>query len=358
MKDLEPLFGKAQIPGYPFIIAGPCSAESHDQTLTTAMELAARGVKYFRAGLWKPRTKPGSFEGVGSRGLSWLTDVREQTGMIPITEIASASHLKLALRNGITSFWIGARTTANPFAVQDIADALKEYPESTRNGITILVKNPVNPDLELWIGALERIYSSGIRRIGSIHRGFSAYGEHVYRNIPQWKIPIELMRRIPNLPLICDPSHIGGKREFISILSQQAVDMNFSGLMIECHCNPAEALSDSQQQITPHRLSEIITGLKYRKGKTSADSLRIYREEIDRIDDEIISLLGRRMDVSREIGILKQKEGMPVIQPDRYNRLMARRVADGESIGLSKEFLKNILCTIHEESVRQQTELT
>lgn len=351
---LEPLFGSRPEPGRRIFIAGPCSAESRDQVLSAARELAAAGIRYFRAGLWKPRTKPGCFEGVGARGLPWLAEVRDRTGMTPVTEVATAAHLRGALRAGIDAFWIGARTSANPFAVQDIADEIASLPPDVRSRITMLVKNPVNPDLELWIGALERIYAAGVRRLGAVHRGFSAYGDHLYRNIPEWRIPIELFRRLPGLPVLCDPSHIGGRRELIMPLAQQAMDMDFSGLIIESHCDPDAALSDSAQQLTPHALADILTRLSFRKGAADKECLHMYREEIDRIDDEIISLLARRMDVSREIGRLKLREGLPVIQPDRYNDLMARRVADARGLGLDEGFMRNILSAVHAESVRQQ----
>ena len=357
LENLEPLFGVPQEPGHPVLIAGPCSAESRDQVLSVAMALASQGIRYFRAGIWKPRTKPGCFEGVGTRGLPWLAEVREKTGLVPVTEIASSVHLKSALRSGINAFWIGARTAANPFAVQDIADGLASLSFEKKSNITILVKNPVNPDIDLWIGALERLYDAGIRRLGAIHRGFSAYGEHLYRNVPEWRIPIELFRRVHGLPVLCDPSHIGGRREFILPISQQAMDMNFNGLIIESHCDPSSALSDSAQQVTPEELSKIIGSLTLRKDTDNKECLRVFREEIDRIDDDLISLLARRMEVSREIGGLKLRENLPVIQRDRYNDLMARRVVDGRRLGLDEDFMRNILSAIHEESVRQQLSL-
>lgn len=357
MKDLDSLFGAEYSGQRPLVIAGPCSAESRGQTLRTAGELADAGVRFYRAGLWKPRTKPGSFEGVGARGLPWLAEVRNRLGMPVATEVATAAHVRLALNAGLDSFWIGARTSANPFAVQEIADVLATLPAARRDAITVLVKNPVNPDLELWIGALQRIYAAGIRRIGAVHRGFSAYGEHLYRNQPEWRIPIELRRRFPQLPLICDPSHIGGRRDLILPISQQAMDMDFDGLIIESHCDPDNALSDSAQQVTPACLAGILAALRIRSGAGAAESLRIYRDEIDRIDTELVSLLARRMSVSREIGKLKLSERLPVIQPERYNDLMERRVSDAVRMGLSGQFMKNIFGTIHEESVRQQLEL-
>ena len=345
-EDLKPLFNEDIGNKFPIIIAGPCSAESRTQTVLTAEGLAAAGIRIFRAGVWKPRTRPGSFEGIGARALSWLGEVRDKTGMIPVTEVASPAHMRCVLRAGI-----------NAVLFQDIPDFFASLPPSLRDNITVLVKNPVNPDLELWIGALQRLYASGIRRLGAIHRGFSAYGDHIYRNVPEWRIPIELKHRIPLLPLICDPSHIGGRKELVFPVSQQAVDMNFDGLIIESHCDPASALSDSEQQITPASLSDILSGLRLNSGNTAEDSLRVFREEIDAIDDELVALLARRMSVAREIGKLKSREGIPVVQQERYGLLMDRRVNEGSRLGLSAGFMKDILGSIHEESVRQQLNL-
>lgn len=356
-KGLKPLFGQDSRSSRPFVIAGPCSAESRSQILSAASGLAAAGIRFFRAGVWKPRTKPGSFEGIGARALPWLSEVRDRTGMVPMTEIASPAHLRNVIRAGIDAVWIGARTTANPFAVQDIADFMASLPPTDRERMTVLVKNPVNPDLELWIGALQRLYGAGIRRLGAIHRGFSAYGDHVYRNIPEWRIPIELKRRVPELPLVCDPSHMGGRRDLILPLAQQAVDLDFDGLIIESHCDPDSALSDSSQQVTPAELAGILGSLRTNSAGSSGDSLRVYREEIDVIDDGLVSLLARRMDVARRIGELKSREGLPVVQPERYGMLMDRRVAEGERLGLSSDFMRRILGVIHEESVREQLAL-
>ena len=260
--DLKPLFDAELFGDSPIILAGPCSAESEAQVLEAARALSKEGIKIFRAGVWKPRTKPGGFEGIGSPALSWLRKVKEETGMLTATEVANTRHLEEALAAGIDVLWIGARTSANPFAVQELADIFASLTPERRDSLTVLVKNPVNPDLELWIGALERIYGSGIRRLGAIHRGFSSYGKHIYRNPPKWRIPIELHRRLPQLPIICDPSHIGGKRELIAPLSQQALDMNFDGLIIESHCHPEEALSDASQQLTPESLGYIVNSLR------------------------------------------------------------------------------------------------
>lgn len=339
------------------VIAGPCSAESEEQVMQTATQLASDGIKIFRAGVWKPRTKPGGFEGIGTPALEWLAKAKEATGMLTATEVANRRHLREAVDSGIDVIWIGARTSANPFAVQEIADALAEYPQSRRDSLAVLVKNPVNPDLELWIGAISRIYGAGIRRIGAIHRGFSSYGKHIYRNPPKWRIPIELHRRLPMMDLLCDPSHIGGKREFIAPLSQQALDMNFNGLIIESHCNPECALSDKDQQVTPEALAGIIYSLEDRKANVTTDSLKHLRDNIDRLDDELLEVLAKRMRISDEIGRYKLEHGMPVVQQARYSDLMQRRVEIGERLDLDADFTRNILAVIHEESVRRQVEI-
>lgn len=354
MNDLLPLFDDAELLRQPIVMAGPCSAESETQLLLTARELRPLGVKIFRAGIWKPRTKPGGFEGVGEPALPWLVKVARQTGMRPATEVATAGHVAAALEAGIEIFWIGARTSANPFAVQEIADFLSQLSEGKRNKLTVLVKNPVNPDLELWIGALERIYGSGIRRLGAIHRGFSSYGTHLYRNPPKWAIPIELHRRFPALPILCDPSHIGGKRELVATLSQQALEMGFAGLIIESHCEPECALSDSAQQVTPAELGEILKGLVIPEHAIPSESLELLRSKIDRIDDELLELLARRMQVSRDIGKYKRANNLPIVQPLRYNDLMQRRVSLGSTLDINPDFLRSLLALIHEESVRQQ----
>lgn len=355
--DIQPLFEEPLFGSDPIVLAGPCSAESERQVLDTADALAAGGIRIFRAGVWKPRTKPGGFEGIGSPALQWLAKVRERTGMLTATEVASRAHLEEALDAGIDVLWIGARTTANPFAVQDIADGLAALPSGLRESIPVLVKNPVNPDLELWIGALERIYRAGIRRLGAIHRGFSSYGKHIYRNPPKWRIPIELRRRIPSLTVICDPSHLGGRREYIASLSQQALDMGFDGLMIESHCDPASALSDSAQQVTPAELAAILAGLRRHTASSSTESLSQLRDSIDRIDIELLELLGKRMALAREIGRYKREHSMSVVQSGRYNDLMQNRVDDAARLDLSADFVSNILSAIHEESVRQQVEI-
>ncbi len=336
------------------IIAGPCSAESEEQLLETARELAAGGVGILRAGVWKPRTMPGGFEGMGSKALKWLAKAKEATGMLTATEVAMRSHVLEATASGVDILWIGARTSTNPFAVQEIADTIAGLSDETRQRLTVLVKNPVNPDLELWIGAIERIRRAKPGKVGAIHRGFSSYGPSAYRNPPKWRIPIELRRRMPGLPVYCDPSHIGGRRELIGQLSQHALDMGFDGLMIECHPNPEEALSDAAQQLTPADMLSMLETLRRRRGTECSEPLEELRERIDRIDDQLMELLAKRMRVSREIGEYKERHGMPVVQKERYEALMKQRVEMAERMGLDAAFIRNVLAVIHEESVRQQ----
>ena len=352
MKDLKPLFPDLHL-SRPIVIAGPCSVESEEQVLKTARQLSSNGIKIFRGGIWKPRTSPGGFEGIGEIGLPWLKKIKDETGMLVSTEVATKAHVELALNAGVDMVWIGARTSANPFAVQEVADALKE----SGKDIPVLVKNPVNPDLELWIGAMKRIYNAGIRRIGAIHRGFSTYGKHLYRNMPQWHIPIELQRRYPDLPIFCDPSHITGKRELIASVSQQALDMNFAGLIIESHCDPDSAWSDKNQQVSPDVLNIILNTLVLRDETTTTENLSLLRQQIDRINDELLELLARRMRITCEIGQYKKEHHMPVIQQTRYNDLMERLVKNGEVLGMSEDFIRTILAAIHEESVRQQLDI-
>ena len=353
MTDLQPLRFEGIDPKKPLIISGPCSAETEEQTLETARQLAAEGIKIFRAGIWKPRTKPGGFEGVGAPGLQWLKKVKEDTGMYTATEVATRQHVEEALDAGIDLLWIGARTSANPSAMQEIADTLAER----KADIPVLVKNPVNPDLELWVGALQRIYNAGIRRLGAIHRGFSTYGKSVYRNVPQWHIPIELRLRFPDLPIICDPSHIGGRRELIAPLAQEAFDMGFDGLIVESHCSPDCAWSDAAQQITPEVLNLILNTLVVRDTHQTTENLSLLRQQIDRIDRELLDVLARRMEVSRQIGRYKKEHSMPVVQAGRYNDVMRTRVSQGVDMGMGAEFMKTVLLAIHDESVRQQIDI-
>ena len=342
-------------PKTPLIICGPCSAETEEQVLDTARQLASYGAKVFRAGIWKPRTKPGGFEGVGVKGLPWLKKVKEETGMYVSTEVATKAHVEAALEAGIDLLWIGARTAANPFAMQEIADTLA----ASGKDVPVLVKNPVNPDLELWIGAIQRIQNAGVKRVGAIHRGFSAYGKHLYRNMPQWHIPIELGRRMPDIPIICDPSHIGGKRELIAPLSQQAFDMGFDGLIIESHCNPDEAWSDAAQQVTPEALNLIINSLVPLNGAKpdSTESLTLLRQEIDRLDNELVEMMAKRMRVCREIGQYKKEHGMRVVQGARYGDMMKSRADLAREMGMSEDFMRTVFAAVHEESVRQQLEI-
>ena len=335
----------------PVIIAGPCSAESREQVLNTATELAARGVKIFRAGIWKPRTKPGGFEGIGVEGLPWMKEVKQRTGMLTATEVATPHHVFEAIKAGIDILWIGARTVTNPFAMQELADSLKGV------DIPILVKNPVNPDLELWVGALERLYGAGIRQMGVINRGFSSYEKKIYRNAPLWHIPIELKRRYPELTIFCDPSHIGGKRELVAPLAQQALDLKFEGLIIESHCNPDCALSDAAQQITPDVLDYVLKMLVVRDNTQTSENIGALRRQIDEIDDQLLSLLATRMKVSKEIGAYKKENNMPILQTGRYNDILENRAKKGQNMGLSTDFVTNIMKAIHEESVKVQMEV-
>lgn len=348
---LESIFLEGVGQKRPMLIAGPCSAETEEQVMAVAQELVSCGVKIMRAGIWKPRTKPGGFEGVGSDGLAWLKRVKQETGMYVATEVATQKHVYEALKYGIDMLWIGARTTANPFAVQEIAEALKGV------DIPVLVKNPVNPDLELWIGALERLSNAGLTRLGAIHRGFSSYDKKIYRNQPQWHIPIELKRRYPDLPIITDPSHIGGKREYIHQLSQQAMDLAFDGLIIETHCTPDTAWSDAKQQITPCRLKEVISSLVVREKGYKSENITALRTQIDEIDNQLLELLSKRMQVSQGIAIFKKKHGMTVVQTDRYDEIMHKWMAQAQALGLSQEFARELFETIHEESVKEQIDV-
>lgn len=349
MKDLKPLFNT--VTTGPIYIAGPCSAESREQLLAAARGVADAGITLFRAGVWKPRTRPGMFEGVGAPALEWLAEAKALYGLNIITEVATPDHLDMALKAGIDGVWIGARTTTNPFAVQDIADALQGV------DIAVMVKNPVSPDVNLWTGAIERIYNSGIRRLAAVHRGFATYDNSSFRNPPHWSVPIELHRRLPELTILSDPSHIGGRSEIIGELSQEALNLGFDGLMIECHPTPCEALSDSRQQITPSQLRDIISHLAWRRTPVAEESLRDFRLKIDTLDGQILSLLAERMNVARDIGEYKRANSMAVVQRERFNELLLAAEAKGSSLGLSAEFIHLIFSAIHEESVRQQLEI-
>ncbi len=342
--------------GWPILISGPCSAESEQQMLSTAIQLAETGkVSYFRAGLWKPRTRPGAFEGVGAKGLEWLRKVREVTGLKISTEVARAEHVELCLEAGLDMIWVGARTSTNPFSVQEVADALRG------TDITVLVKNPLNPDFQLWIGALERINRAGVKKLGAIHRGFSNYDEKVFRNSPMWDIPIELKRQCPQIPIITDPSHISGKRELVPFIAQKALDLNMDGLMIEAHIQPEVAWSDSDQQVTPAALAQIIKELVLRKPdgdnpfyKSQLDKLRL---EIDQFDNDIIKIISARMNVAAKIGKYKRDNEVTILQMNRWEQILNQRIALGEAMGLSSNFMKRLLQLIHQESIRIQTEI-
>lgn len=335
----------------PFVIAGPCSAETEEQVMSTAKQLADKGCHMFRAGIWKPRTKPGGFEGHGQAALPWMQQVKQETGMLTATEVATPEHVEQALKAGIDVLWVGARTTANPFAVQALADSLKGV------DIPLLVKNPVNPDLELWIGALMRLNAAGVQRLGAIHRGFSSIDQKLYRNTPMWHLPIELKRRYPNLPIACDPSHIGGRRDLIAPLCQQAMDMGMDGLIVESHCTPDEAWSDAKQQVTPDVLDFILDRLVIRDNVEMTESLASLRKQIDEMDDKLMDLLTRRMRVSREIANYKKEHNMGVVQTGRYTEILDKRGAQGSLCGMDATFVKKIYEAIHEESVRQQMEI-
>ncbi len=339
--------------GIPWIIAGPCSAESEQQVILTARELAkSLNVKVFRAGLWKPRTRPDSFDGVGKIGLAWLKNVKAETSLLTTTEVANAKHIELCLENNVDILWIGARTTVNPFIVQEIADALKGV------DIPILVKNPINAELGLWLGAIERLYHAGIKKLAAIHRGFSTYIEMDYRNRPNWQIPIELKRLLPNLPLICDPSHIAGNRELIEPISQMALDFGIKGLMIEAHINPDQALSDSKQQITPQVLIELLDRLRARDTAFADKQLKKriarLRAAITQVDSRIIQDLAERMKWVEEIGKLKQQHHISVLQLNRWETLLEDHIAKAQETGLDSEFIKAVFELIHAQAVKKQ----
>ncbi len=349
--NLEPLRLPSDNNERPLVIAGPCSAETEEQVITTARQLADKGCRMFRAGVWKPRTKPGGFEGQGETALPWLQNVKKSTGMLVATEVATPEHVELALKYGIDILWIGARTSANPFAMQALADSLKGV------DVPVLVKNPVNPDLELWIGALERINQAGVTRLAAIHRGFSSYDKKIYRNLPMWQIPIELRRRFPSLPIMCDPSHIGGSRELVAPLCQQAMDLGFDGLIVESHCSPDSAWSDAKQQVTPDVLDYILSLLVIRDEKVTTEGIHVLRKQIDELDNQLIELLAKRMRVCREIGQYKKEHNMTVLQTSRYNEILDKRGAQGALCGMSADFIRSVFEEVHEESVRQQMEI-
>ena len=336
----------------PFVIAGPCSAETEQQVLQVARALQQSKVSVFRAGIWKPRTRPGGFEGVGEIGLKWLQTAKQETGLAIATEVATAHHVKLALAYDIDVLWIGARTTANPFAVQEIADALENTDK------IVLVKNPVNPDLSLWIGGIERLYQAGIQKLGVIHRGFSTYEKTTYRNIPEWQIPLELQTRFPDLPIICDPSHITGDRNKVGEVAQQALNLNFNGLMIETHSCPDEAWSDAPQQVTPDALFAILDNLHIRKPNDSSEEYTLtldnLRFQIDALDQKLLDILGKRMQIAEQIGHLKQEFNVALFQTERWQAILERMIAQGVQKGITEEFIVTLCKAIHQESIVHQ----
>ena len=338
----------------PVIISGPCSAETEDQMVATAKQIAATGkVHALRAGIWKPRTRPGQYEGAGEEGLKWLIQAKKETGLPVTTEVANAAHVEACLKAGVDILWVGARTTVNPFSVQEIADSLKGV------DVPVMVKNPVNPDLELWIGALERLNKAGITKLAAIHRGFSSFEKGPFRNAPMWDMSIELKTRIPELDIICDPSHIAGSRDLIALISQKALDLDMVGLMIESHINPDAAWSDAKQQVTPASLAKIIDGLVVRAvnsdNKMFKDTLSILREQIDQLDDEIMQKLSARMKISEKIGQYKKENNVTILQVSRWEEIIATRVALGKAMGLNPEFTNDLLKLIHHESIQVQT---
>lgn len=338
----------------PLLIAGPCSAETEEQVIDTARELSRLGrVDIFRAGLWKPRTRPGAFEGVGSKGLPWLKRVREETGMPVATEVANAKHVYEALKYGVDYIWIGARSSSSPFVVQEIAESL----EGAKIGV--LIKNPVNPDLDLWIGAIERVRKVGISRVAAVHRGFSNYEKTQYRNIPHWQLAVDLKQQFPELPMICDPSHITGNAAMLYDVSQKAMDLNYDGLMIETHINPVQAWSDASQQITPNELQEIMSRMIMRSpvstDKSFLDVLGELRSQIDLLDDQLLNTMEQRMNVARTIARYKKENHITILQTSRWNEIVKNSVVKGANKGLSNEFIENLFKAIHTESISQQT---
>ena len=337
---------------HPLVIAGPCSAETEEQVLKIAHELKNSDVSIFRAGIWKPRTRPGGFEGVGEIGLKWLQKAKAETGLLMATEVATAAHVKLALEHDIDVLWIGARTTVNPFAVQEIADALQGTDK------IVLLKNPVNPDLSLWIGGLERLYNANIKKLGVIHRGFSTYEKTKYRNNPEWQIAIDLQNRFPDLPLICDPSHITGKRDMIQEVSQQALDLNYDGLIIETHIDPDNAWSDAAQQVTPATLKQMFVNLRVRKVSDDESEynqkMAKLRMQIDEFDGKLLEILGNRMKVADKIGLLKKEKNVAILQNQRWNEILGKMILEGEEKGLSNEFVMHLFKAIHQESITHQ----
>jgi chorismate mutase len=340
----------------PLIISGPCSAESEEQVIQTAVQLAETGVvDIFRAGIWKPRTRPGTFEGVGIRGLPWLQKARKISGLPVTVEVASAKQVEDALQFEVDVLWIGARSAVNPLSVQDIANALKG------TDVPVLIKNPLNPDIELWMGAVERIVKAGVENIGLVHRGFSTFGNTEYRNAPMWHMAIEMKRRNPHLMMICDPSHICGRRDILQELSQKAIDLDFDGLMIESHIDPDKALSDAKQQITPQQLKKLIDSIKWRHESTTENSFNLalekLREQINQIDDELMQLLSQRMKIADKIGEYKRSNNVTILQPTRWNEILEKANVKGKLLGLSEEFIQKYFDAVHIESINHQNKV-
>ena len=340
----------------PLIISGPCSAETEEQVIQTSTRLAATGkVDILRAGIWKPRTRPGSFEGIGTKGLPWLQQARKASGLPVAVEVATGKQVEDALHFDVDVLWIGARTTVNPFSVQEVADALKGV------DVPVLIKNPINPDLELWIGAVERVAKAGIKNIGLIHRGFSSYGNTEYRNAPMWHLAIEMKRRNPDMLLINDPSHICGRRDILMDVAQKAIDLDFDGLIIESHIDPDNAWSDAKQQVTPERLGEMISSIIWRKEDISSEELHAamekMRQQINQLDDELLQLLGQRMKVADKIGQYKKDNNITILQTNRWNAILDRAFAKGEQLGLSREFITKYFDAVHMESINHQNKI-
>ena len=353
-KEMRTWLNNFNLP-HPLVIAGPCSAETEEQVLKIARELKDSKVSVYRAGIWKPRTRPGGFEGVGEIGLKWLQKAKAETGVQMAVEVANAAHVKLALEHDIDVLWIGARTTVNPFAVQEIADALQNTDK------IVLVKNPVNPDLALWIGGVERLYNANIKNIGVIHRGFSTYEKTKYRNNPEWQIAIDFQNRFPDIPLIIDPSHITGNRDMIFQVTQEALDLNYDGMIIETHIDPDNAWSDAAQQVTPERLKQIIFDLTIRKETDDADDYQLrlakLRSKIDEFDAKLLDVIGKRMKVAEDIGALKKEKNVAVLQNKRWNEILEKMVNDGSQKGLSEEFILQFFKAIHQESISHQEKI-
>ena len=350
---INPVFDKPK--GQPVIIAGPCSAESEEQVLKTARALAKQKIDCFRSGIWKPRTRPGSFEGVGVIGLKWLKTVKEETGLPVTTEVANREHVFEALKHGIDVLWLGARTTVNPFSVQEVADALKGV------DIPVLIKNPINPDVKLWMGAIERIAKAGITKIGVIHRGFSSFGQSNYRNEPRWQLPIELKRQLPEIQVICDNSHICGRRDTLAMVAQRAMDLQMDGLMTEVHPTPDDAWSDAAQQITPAVFGKLVKGLKVRSESTNdvefLEHIDDLRGQIDHLDNELLDLYGKRMKLAEAIGRYKKKNNIAILQSGRWNEILEQSMEKGREKGLSDGFVTQVLTAIHQESINHQTKV-